>query len=279
MLANHGVETIRRRLDDFEVVLHDGRSMVCDRLLLALGGCRTERAGQLAVSLGHTLEPPVPSLFSFCMPAAWLRECAGIAIASAEVSLPEMGLYERGPVLITHEGLSGPAILRLSAWGARAMHALNYQAQVRVNWMAGEREQGLAARLESLRHLQSKRLVVNAPLEPIAARLWERLVIAAGVARETRWAQMSRGAQHRLVKQLMTTQLQMTGKSLNKEEFVTCGGVRLNEVNFRTMESRVCRGLYFAGEILDIDAVTGGFNFQAAWTTGWIAGQAMAQGS
>ena len=126
--------------------------------------------------------------------------------------------------------------------------------------------------------MQPARLVVNTPIPPLTARLWEQLVLAAQISRETRWSSLSRSSQHQLVQQLIRTEFQVTGKSLNKDEFVTCGGVRLSEVNFKTMESRLCPGLYFAGELLDIDGITGGFNFQAAWTTGWVAGQAMAAG-
>ena len=133
----------------------------------------------------------------------------------------------------------------------------------------------MAKELASRRAAQPARLIVNGPIAPLSARLWEQLVLAAGLPRETRWASLSRPAQHALVQQLTRTELKVTGKSLNKDEFVTCGGVRLNEVNFKTMESRVCPGLHFAGELLDIDGITGGFNFQAAWTTGWLAGRAM----
>ena len=167
-------------------------------------------------------------------------------------------------------------ILRLSAWGARELHDCNYRFLVHLNWLPHLDAEALAAELQSRRQAQPARFVVNTPLAPLTARLWERLVIAAGIPRETRWADLSRRAHHQLVQQLFRTELAVTGKSLNKDEFVTCGGVRLNEVNFKTMESRLCPGLYFAGELLDIDGLTGGFNFQAAWTTGWIAGQAMA---
>ena len=170
-------------------------------------------------------------------------------------------------------------ILRLSAWGARELNELGYRFALRLNWLPALGEQGVAAELGSRRKDQSARLVVNTPIGGLSARLWEQLVLAAGVARETRWAALSRAGQHQLVQQLLAMELPVTGKSLNKEEFVTCGGVRLREVNFKTMESRVCPGLYFAGELLDIDGVTGGFNFQAAWTTGWIAGEAMAKGT
>jgi predicted Rossmann fold flavoprotein len=188
-------------------------------------------------------------------------------------------LRERGAVLITHSGLSGPAILRLSAWGARELHALNYDFPLRLNWVADLDQQGLAERLDSIRGGQAARLVVNAPLAPLAARLWQSLVLAAGITRETRWAELSRSGRQALIQQLTRTEFQVTGKSLNQEEFVTCGGVRLSEVNFKTMESRVCPALYLGGELLDVDGLTGGFNFQSAWTTGWIAGKAISGSS
>jgi hypothetical protein len=136
--------------------------------------------------------------------------------------------------------------------------------------------EAISAELHSRRQRQPARFIVNTPISPLPARLWEQLVLAAGIAPDTRWAALSRAAQHGLTQQLIRTEFQVTGKSLNKDEFVTCGGVRLSEVNFKTMESRICPGLYFAGELLDIDGITGGFNFQAAWTTGWIAGHALA---
>jgi len=178
-------------------------------------------------------------------------------------------------VLLTHSGLSGPAILRLSAWGARALHERKYQFPLRVNWLPQLDAQALGGQLESYRSAQPARLVVNTPVPPLAARLWQNLVLAADISRETRWAELSHAARHRLVQQLHLTELQVSGKTLNQEEFVTCGGVRLGEVRFKTMESRICPGLYFGGELLDIDGITGGFNFQAAWTTGWLAGRAM----
>jgi hypothetical protein len=178
---------------------------------------------------------------------------------------------------MTHWGLSGPVILRLSAWGARALHEMNYQCVLRVNWLPHLNDAQLAKEFETRRGSQAARLVVNAPVAPLPARLWEQLVLAAEVPRDTRWSALSRPAQHKLIQRLLRGEFSVTGKSLNKDEFVTCGGVKLSEVNFKTMESRLCPGLFFAGELLDIDGITGGFNFQAAWTTGWIAGRAMAQ--
>jgi predicted Rossmann fold flavoprotein len=158
------------------------------------------------------------------------------------------------------------------------LHEKNYRFPLQVNWLPHLNPEKLAAEFQSRRRSQPARLIVNSPIPPLPARLWEQLVLASGVARETRWSALSRPARHQLIQQLLYSKFQVTGKSLNKEEFVTCGGVRLNEVNFKTMESRICPGLYFAGEVLDIDGITGGFNFQAAWTTGWIAGRALAAG-
>ena len=272
-----GVERVTRRVDgQFELTLSSGEALVCDRLLLATGGCRTTAAGQLAVSLGHTLEPPVPSLFTFSLDTPWLKELAGVSVESVEVSVPDTEFRQRDALLVTHTGLSGPVILRLSAWGARVLHDRDYRFPLHLYWLPKLDQEEIATELQWRRSQQPARLVANTPIPPLPARLWEQLVLAAGVQPDTRWAVITRSDQHSLLQQLIRTELQVTGKSLNKEEFVTCGGVRLSEVNFRTMQSRICPGLFFAGELLDIDGITGGFNFQAAWTTGWIAGNAMA---
>ncbi len=277
LAANQGVERVAcGREGGFELELTSGKTLHCTRLMLATGGCRALAAGHLAASLGHTLELPVPSLFTFQIEMPWLGELAGVTVESAEISIPEDRLREQGPLLITHRGLSGPAVLRLSAWGARVLHHRNYQFRLRVNWVPNQGAEVIGQALQSRRSAQPARFVVNTPCAQVPARLWERLVILAGIPRDTRWAALSRSAQHQLVLQLTATELPVVGKSLNKDEFVTCGGVRLSEVNFKTMESRICPGLFFGGELLDIDGLTGGFNFQAAWTTGWIAGSSLA---
>jgi hypothetical protein len=275
--TNCGVESVAKKSGGgFELTLSSGEILSCDKLLLAIGGCRTPAIGQLAVSLGHSLEPPVPSLFTFHIATPWLRALAGVSVEKVEVSVPGTKLRERGALLLTHWGLSGPAILRLSAWGARALHEKNYKFMLQINWLPHSTEEKLAAAFQAFRKSQPAKFIVNSPSAKLPARLWEQLVIASGVARDTRWAALSGAAQHKLIQQLLRAEFPVTGKSLNKDEFVTCGGVRLSEVNFKTMESRICPGLFFAGEVLDIDGITGGFNFQAAWTTGWIAGRAMA---
>ena len=280
LVLDCGVEHVTKRPEGgFELRLSDGGALDCDCLLLATGGCRVPALGQPAVSLGHTLEPPVPSLFTFHVETPWVRNLAGVSVEAVEAAVPGTRLRERGALLLTHWGLSGPAILRLSAWGARELHGFNYQFALRLNWLPHLGTEALVAELQSRRETQPARLVVNTPLAPLTARLWEQLVLGAGIPGDTRWAALSRAGRHQLVQQLQRTELPVTCKSLNKDEFVTCGGVRLSEVNFKTMESRICPGLYFAGELLDIDGLTGGFNFQAAWTTGWLAGQALAKGS
>lgn len=275
--TNSDVESVVKAAGGgFELTPANGKKLPCDKLLLATGGCRTPALGQLAVALGHTLAAPVPSLFTFHVETPWLRELAGVSLETVEASVPETRLRERGALLLTHWGLSGPAILRLSAWGARELHGKNYRFTLHLNWLPHLNAEKLAAAFQTCRQTQPAKFIVNTPLAKVPARLWEQLVIASGLARDTRWAALSGAGQHRLVQQLLRSEFPVTGKSLNKDEFVTCGGVRLNEINFKTMESRVCPGLFFAGEVLDIDGLTGGFNFQAAWTTGWLAGRALA---
>jgi predicted Rossmann fold flavoprotein len=278
LLANRAVESaVRREQGGFALTLSGGERMECDRLLLATGGCRTPALASLAVSLGHSIMAPVPSLFTLHIETPWLHSLAGITISDVEVSVSDLGLSERGPLLITHWGLSGPSILRLSAWGARPLATRNYRFVLRVNWLPNETSTSLLQHFHGRRQAEGGRLVQNSPIAPLPARLWEQLVAASGLAPGTRWSTISKEGQQHLSAQLQRTDFEVVDKSLNKDEFVTCGGVKLAEVNFKTMESRICPGLYFAGELLDIDGITGGFNFQAAWTTGWIAGRAMAE--
>jgi predicted Rossmann fold flavoprotein len=277
LFSRKGIEQGRISAQNtFELSLGNAEIIKCNRLLLATGGSRSVAGAQIARSLGHTTVPPVPSLFSFHLSTPWLRSLPGVSIPDIEVSVSGTKLRERGPMLITHNGVSGPAVLRLSAWGARVLHGLAYHFILRVNWLPDLTEEAIRAQLQSLRQSNPNRLVMNSPLSPLPARLWEQLALAVGIDRETRWTTLSRAKAHELARVLNRTELEVNGKSLNKDEFVTCGGVSLREINFKTMESSITPGLYFAGELLDLDGVTGGFNFQAAWTTGWIAGHAMA---
>ena len=185
-------------------------------------------------------------------------------------------LRERGPLLVTHWGMSGPAILKLSAWGARELAERGYKFTLGVSWVGERTPAQVQAALVAARAANLKKKITTWNPFALPSRLWERLAVAAGIAPEAVWTSVSNGALQAFAAQLAAGEFLVEGKSLNKEEFVTCGGVRLREVDFKTMESRLCPGLHFAGELLDIDGVTGGFNFQAAWTTGWLAGRAMA---
>jgi predicted Rossmann fold flavoprotein len=275
LFRRKGVESAQLRTHGgFDLKLDDGESTPCDRLLLATGGCRSVGGAEIAHSLGHAIEPPVPSLFSLHVPAPWLRSLPGISLSDVQLSVGK--LRERGPLLITHNGISGPAVLRLSAWGARILHEKAYRFSLLVNWLPELNEVELRTEFQSRRQTEPTRRVNNSPIGAIPARLWEKLVSNAGIFPKTTWTSLTRAGRNELIRHLRVTELEVDGKSLNKEEFVTCGGVRLREINFKTMGSRITPNLYFAGELLDIDGITGGFNFQAAWTTGWIAGHAMA---
>ena len=275
VLTSTALTTVNNRPGvGFLLGLSNGEHMDCERLLWAGGGCRPE--GHPAVALGHSLMPPVPSLFTFQIDTPWLRDLPGISVASAQVSVPGTDLKERGPLLITHTGLSGPVVLRLSAWGARNLHDLRYEFPLRINWLPQTNRDSLIEELQARRESSGGQTILRTRWNPLPARLWESLVIQSGIMPDTKWARLSRAEALNLATLLTSTELPVRGKSTNKEEFVTCGGIPLPEVDFKTMESRIVAGLHFAGEALDIDGITGGFNFQAAWTTGWIAGHAMA---
>jgi predicted Rossmann fold flavoprotein len=260
----------------FHLTLTDDRSLTCDRLLLATGGNRSSAGLTIAQKLGHTIMPPVPSLFTFHIDDKRLEGLSGVSVENAEAAVGDTTLRESGPLLITHWGLSGPAILKLSAWGARELAAMGYEFPLIVNFAAPHTRESLVRELAAVRDAHPRKQIATWSPLPMPQRLWERLAASSGVAATMPWAQVGNLALGALAAQFTAAEFRVVGKSLFKEEFVTCGGVRLREVDFRTMESRVCPGLHFAGEVLDVDGVTGGFNFQAAWTTGWLAGQAMA---
>jgi predicted Rossmann fold flavoprotein len=263
----------------FRVTLTSGESWSASRVLLATGGGKGSAGLAIAESLGHTFEPPVPSLFTFHIDDSRLVGIEGVVAPMVAVAVGGSKLRETGPLLVTHWGVSGPAILKLSAWGARELHTLGYHFTLIVNWVAPRTQEQARAALAAERASHPKRKVLTANPFGLSARLWERLVLAAGVGPEALWSGVANPTLAAIAAQLVAGEFQVEGKSMNKEEFVTCGGVRLAEVNFATMESRVCPRLHLAGEILDIDGITGGYNFQSAWTTGWHAGRAMAGGA
>ena len=268
----------------FDVILKNGENIICDRLLLATGSSPSGYA--IARSLGHELEPPVPSLFTFNIKDSKLHELAGVSVNPATVKLindassekkksARNQLEQSGALLITHWGLSGPAVLKLSAWAARELHDCNYQAKLAVNWIPSLKVEAIKQILLSAKTEQPKKFISNYCPVDISLRLWEYLLDKAEVELEKRWADISNKSIQQIVNVLSASEYAIAGKGVFKEEFVTCGGIRLQDVNFQTMESKICQGLFFAGEVLDIDGVTGGFNFQSAWTTSWIAAQGL----
>ena len=270
----------------FEVHLAGNEILPCDQLLLATGGKTSRPASTkndgyaFAQSLGHTLAEPVPSLFTFGIQDPLLDGLAGISVPTAEIRLAteqrgDQALRQTGPLLVTHRGLSGPAVLRFSAWGARRLHDLSYRFEIAVNWTGGRSAADLDQECQVWSRQHGKQQIATGGPGDLPHRLWAALVRNAGIAEQARWGDLDRKGRTRLVAALVDTRLPVTGKDTFKEEFVTCGGVSLKEIDFRTMASRLQPGLFLAGELLDIDGITGGFNFQSCWTTGYLAGRGM----
>lgn len=275
LLTSTPVKQVSRDDQHFVLRVNQTQTWKCDRLLLATGG--HPLGYRLAQQLGHQLLPPVPSLFTFTVKDPRLEGLAGLTIPDTLITLPEAKLSQRGPLLLTHWGLSGPVVLKLSAWGARSLASANYQMPLVINWLP-------EYSCDSLRHklLQLKQEIPKKQLDSISPlglpkRLWQRFLHLGNIPAKTIWAQLSKSAINYLARELTKGEFVLQGKGIFKEEFVTCGGVNLKEVDFQTMASKICPNLYLAGEILDVDGVTGGFNFQNAWTTGYLAGQGLSQ--
>lgn len=244
------------------------------KLLLATGS--NSRIWQLLEKLGYDMVEAVPSLFTFNIQDDRIDGLAGVA-REAEVRVQQTKLQSSEPLLITHWGMSGPAILKLSAWGARELHRLKYQFQIEVNWIPGMEADGMLEKLKELKIAHSRQFVPSRPQFDLSKRLWQKLVSAANIPEKTNWADLNKNQLQSLAEELTASVFQVNGKSTFKEEFVTAGGIDLKQVNFKTFESKIHPNLFFAGEILNIDAITGGFNFQNAWTGGFLAAKAMAK--
>lgn len=277
------VRSLRVKSGRFEADL-GGETLTADRVLLATGS-NPQVYGWVA-ALGHEVAAPVPSLFTFKIDDPRLAGLAGVSVPDADVTLAgaptdapktaAKGLTQRGPLLVTHWGLSGPAVLKLSAWGARDLHEQSYRADLRVNWLPNLSAETLRVRLTELKTAEPRKQVAAHAAFGLPGRLWAALAGAAGLS-EKRWADVSKVELAALTDELGRGRFAVSGKGVFKDEFVTCGGVKLTEVDFRTLGSRRCPGLYLAGELLDVDGVTGGFNFQSAWATGFLAGRALAE--
>ncbi len=272
------VVQVVRQGQGFGVTTRGGQRWSGDRLLLATGSSGI--GYRLAQALGHTLVPPVPSLFTFTIADPQLRCLAGISLPTVHLKLvleSAPPLEQTGALLITHWGMSGPAVLKLSAFGAMPLHRQGYRASLVVNWLPNNPPEQWRQTLLAFKNGQGKRTLVSTPPCPLPRRLWQYLAQhRAGLPADLTWASLSKPQLNQLLTCLTADNYTIAGKGTFKEEFVTCGGIDLREVNFQTLESRLCPGLYLAGELLNIDGITGGFNFQNAWTTGWLAGQGMA---
>lgn len=267
------VQAINQVNNEFYLTLANEEIIKCDKLLIATGN--SQKIHEMVKTLGHTVVPHVPSLFTFNVPNSPLSSLSGIAVQKVKLKIEGEKLEQIGPLLITHFGFSGPAVLRLSAWGARILADLHYETNLFIDWLPDCTHEDLKNILLKMKDENGlKQIQTDSPIV-LPKNLWKQLIDPFLEDRVLKWSEVPVKLINKIVEKLKKDIYKIKGKTTHKEEFVTCGGVSLNEVDFRTMESLVCKGLYFAGETLDIDGVTGGFNFQNAWTTSWIAGNSM----
>ncbi|MDX1977155.1 MAG: NAD(P)/FAD-dependent oxidoreductase [Pseudanabaenaceae cyanobacterium bins.68] len=266
------VKQVVKTSQGFTIALANGQTLASDRLLLATGSSRD--GYRIAEELGHQVITPVPSLFTLKLPEPKLHQLAGVSVAIARLKYGDH--QQTGALLITHWGMSGPAMLKLSAWAARNLAEAGYRGEIQINWLPEYAQ--ISDHLATTKTDHGKRNLANyRPFSQIPQRLWQFLIERSGINPQLNWADLSQKHLHTLTEQLTRGIYPFAGRGIYKDEFVTCGGVHLKEVDFKTMASRVCPGLYLAGEVLDLDGVTGGFNFQSAWTTGYLAGEAIAR--
>ena len=275
VLKSHAVQTFQQKNDFWEIKTSKG-DFSAEKMMLATGS--NPKMWNLLKKLGHKIIEPVPSLFTFNIKDERIKDLPGIATeAVVKINSKKVNLESKGPLLITHWGMSGPGILKLSAWGARDLEKLNYQFEIKVNWLPGTTSEEVLNQLKDLKNKLAKQQVLKNAQFDLPKRLWRNLIVAAGITDGTTWADLNKNQLQNLSAQLTEASFKVNGKSTFKEEFVTAGGVDLKEVNFKTFESKLYKNLFLAGEILNIDAITGGFNFQNAWTGGFLAAQAMSK--
>ncbi|WP_339647479.1 NAD(P)/FAD-dependent oxidoreductase [uncultured Salegentibacter sp.] len=275
VLKSHAVQTFQQKNDFWEIKTSKG-DFSAEKMMLATGS--NPKMWNLLKKLGHKIIEPVPSLFTFNIKDERIKDLPGIATeAVVKINSKKVNLESKGPLLITHWGMSGPGILKLSAWGARDLEKLNYQFEIKVNWLPGTTSEEVLNQLKDLKNKLAKQQVLKNAQFDLPKRLWRNLIVAAGITDGTTWADLNKNQLQNLSAQLTEASFKVNGKSTFKEEFVTAGGVDLKEVNFKTFESKLYKNLFLAGEILNIDAITGGFNFQNAWTGGFLAAQAISK--
>ncbi len=265
------VKTIQKNSEGFAIQSSRGVNWFAHYVCIACGGFPKSTMFDWLIGLGHHISEPVPSLFTFNIPQHSITQLMGLSVPNAMVKIAGTKLHEQGPLLITHWGLSGPAVLRLSAWGARDLANSKYVFSINVNWLGDINEQILREDWPLFREQYSAQKIGNKNPFALPGRLWSYLLDQSGIDVNTRWAALKVKDQNKLIQLLTNSSFSVQGKTTFKEEFVTCGGILLNEINAQTLESKIVPGLYFAGEVMDVDGVTGGFNFQHAWTSAWIA--------
>ncbi len=277
ILLNRDVQQINTIGTSFSIDIKNSDTLYADAVCIACGGFAKALQFNWLTQMGHTIEAPVPSLFTFNMPGNTITQLMGITVAQAQVKIIGSNMQQQGPLLITHWGVSGPAILKLSAWGARLLAEKNWHFSITINWLPMYNEQTLKTQLQQIRfeHAAQKMWAKNTFGLPI--RLWQYLLLQSDVNDGVRWADLPAKEQNKLIKNICSQQFDIKGKTTFKEEFVTAGGIDLQQIDCNTMQSKVVPNMYFAGEVLNIDGVTGGFNFQSAWTTGFIAAKAIAE--
>jgi predicted Rossmann fold flavoprotein len=271
ILTLQSVQSIFKKEDSWKIDTNVD-SFQCQKIILTTGS--NPKIWEMLAHLGHTIIPPVPSLFTFNIKDSRIKDLMGVS-ALATVKVKESNLKASGPLLITHWGMSGPGILRLSAWGARELFDKNYHFTLQVNWLNETTFEECLDKLKELKEVNNKKLISKFCPFDFPKRLWESLTFASTISNELKWADVSKKQLIVLAEQLTNGQFEVNGKSTFKEEFVTAGGIDLKEINFKTMESKILPNLYLAGEIINIDAITGGFNFQNAWTTGFIISESI----
>lgn len=272
---NKAVISVKKEEKYLHITFKDGSSYIADRVLISTGGFPKKEQYNLITDLGHKIEQPAPSLFTFNLPGNPITKLMGVTVSDVSLKIQGEKLSERGPLLITHWGISGPVVLKASAWSAKLLQQRDYRFTVLISWLTDMKEDELRSVLQTIRQDKGKLLIQYKNPFELPKRLWEFLLVKAGVEEDVKWGELPAKSQNRLIQILLNDDYEVSGKTTFKEEFVTCGGVELSEIQPETMESRIVKGLYFAGEIMNVDGITGGFNFQHAWSSGIIAAEAM----
>ncbi|MBK8610233.1 MAG: NAD(P)/FAD-dependent oxidoreductase [Chitinophagaceae bacterium] len=275
ILMNREVKGINKMASGWDLLMIDETVLSANFVCIASGGYPKISQYSWLSNSEHEVEEPVPSLFTFNLPGNAVTALMGVAVENAQVKIPGSKFSESGPLLITHWGMSGPAVLKLSAWAARELWERRYEFAILVNWIPEFNENSLREKMQKLRFELAAQKIANRNPFGLPNRLWEYLLAQSGVHPDGRWADLPAKEQNKLIRNLCANEYFVKGKTTFKEEFVTAGGIQLTDIDFNTMESKKHSGLYFAGEVINVDGITGGYNFQNAWTTGWIAAKAI----